>query len=113
MRTARLVFVSTPYASIDCKDRDRSYYAKQLAKEACKIVRLNGYEPISPILAFMDIYSEFERDKIMKNCEELLRVCSYYYYFQSKWSDNSRGMQEERAWAKEYGLSELKFSLFE
>ena len=55
MKTARLVFVSTPYASIECKDRDRNYYAKQIAQQACAIVRANGYEPISPVLAWMDI----------------------------------------------------------
>ncbi|PPB57601.1 hypothetical protein FFA43_01245 [Campylobacter hyointestinalis subsp. hyointestinalis] len=113
MRTARLVFVSTPYASIECKDRDRNYYAKQLALEACAIVRKNGYEPISPVLAFMDTHSEFEREVVMKNCEELLRVCSYYYYHECKFSKTSKGMATEREWAKEYGLTELKFSLFE
>ena len=113
MKTARLVFVSTPYSSIECKDRDRNYYARQIAQQACSIVRQNGYEPISPVLAWMDVYSELERERVMKNCEELLRVCSYYYRHSCKWSDNSKGMQEEAAWAKEYGLSELKFSLFE
>ena len=112
-KTARLVFVSTPYASIECKDRDRNYYARQIAQQACSIVRQNGYEPISPVLSWMDVYSELERERVMKNCEELLRVCSYYYRHPCKWSDNSKGMQEEAAWAKEYGLSELKFSLFE
>ena len=113
MKTARLVFVSTPYSSIECKDRDRNYYAKQMAQQACAIVRANGYEPISPVLAWMDIYSELERERVMKNCEELLRVCSYYYSHTCKWSDKSKGMAQEAAWAKEYGLSELKFSLFE
>lgn len=113
MKTARLVFVSTPYASIDCKDRDRDYYARQIALEACHKVRCEGYEPLSPVLAFMGVYSELEREKIMQNCEELIRVCSYYYYHETKWSAKSKGMQAERAWAREYGLSELKFSLFE
>ena len=113
MKTARLVFVSTPYASIECKDWDRNYYAKQIAQQACAIVRANGYEPISPVLAWMDVYSELERERVMKNCEELLRVCSYYYLYPCKWSDKSTGMAQEVVWAKEYGLSELKFSLFE
>lgn len=113
MKTARLVFVSTPYASIECKNWDRNYYARQIAKEACAIVRQNCYEPISPVLSWMDVYSELERDRVMKNCEELLRVCSYYYRHPCKWSDNSKGMATEREWAKEYGLTELKFSLFE
>ena len=64
MKKINLVFVSSPYASIKCKERDRNYYAKQLALEACHQVRLNGYEPLSPVLAFMDIYSEFERYKV-------------------------------------------------
>lgn len=112
-KTARLVFVSTPYASIECKDRDRNYYARQIAQQACAIVRQNGYEPISPVLAWMDVYSELERERVMKNCEELLRVCSYYYRYPCKWSDKSEGVAQEAEWAKEYGLSELKFSLFE
>ena len=41
-RTARLVFVSSPYASIPCKhERDRDYYARKLAEQACAIVRAN------------------------------------------------------------------------
>ncbi|EJP75070.1 DUF7768 domain-containing protein [Campylobacter sp. FOBRC14] len=113
MRSARLVFVSTPYASIECKDRDRNYYARQFALEACSIVRQNGYEPISPVLAFMDVYSELEREDVMKACLELLSVCSYYYFHPCKFSDKSRGMQEERDYARELGITELKFSLFE
>lgn len=61
-----LVFVSSPFASIECKERDRNYYAKELALEACRQVRLNGYEPISPVLAWMDVYSELEREKVIK-----------------------------------------------
>lgn len=58
MKMTNLVFVSTPYASIKCKDEDRNYYAKRIAIEACHQVRLNGYEPLSPVLAFMYIYNE-------------------------------------------------------
>lgn len=113
MKTARLVFVSTPYASIDCRERDRNYYAKKIALEACHIVRLNGYEPLSPVLAFMDVYSELEREKVMNNCLELIGVCSFYYFHNCKWSEKSSGMKEERKHARELGVSELKFSLFE
>lgn len=113
MRTARLVFVSSPYASIECRERDRGYYARKLALEACVLIRREGYEPISPVLAFMGVYSELERDKIMQNCYELLSVCSYYYFFDSKWSKASKGMQTERQWARELGVSELKLSLFD
>lgn len=113
MKTARLVFVSTPYASIDCSDRDRNYYARKLALEACRVVRLNGYEPLSPVLAFMEVYSELEREKIMQNCYELISVCSFYYFHNCKWSEKSRGMQEERDYAKLLGVAELKFSLFD
>ncbi|PSM52770.1 hypothetical protein CBLAS_0897 [Campylobacter blaseri] len=112
-RVSKLVFVSTPYASIDCRDRDRNYYAKQLALEACRQVRLNGYEPISPVLAWMDIYSEMEREKVMDMCYELLSMCSYYYYHNCKWAKSSKGMAQERVWARELGITELKFSLFE
>ena len=38
MKTARLVFVSTPYASIEYRDKDRNYYAKQIAHQACSLV---------------------------------------------------------------------------
>lgn len=110
---AKLVFVSTPYASIKCKDRDKNYIAKNIALEACHQVRLNGYEPISPVLAWMDVYSELEREKVMKNCEELLGACRYYYFYPCKFSKNSKGMAYERNFARELGLTELKFSLFE
>ena len=96
MKTARLVFVSTPYSSIECKDRDRNYYAKQMAQQACAIVRANGYEPISPVLAWMDVYSELERERVMKNCEELLRVCSYYYSHPCKWSERVQAWHKRR-----------------
>ena len=108
-----LVFVSSPFASIECKERDRNYYAKELALEACRLVRLNGYEPISPVLAWMDVYSELEREKMMKNCEELMRACRYYYFYPCEFSQNSKGMAYERKIARELGVTELKFSLFE
>lgn len=108
MNTARLVFVSTPYAGIN-----RKYYAKKIALQACEIVKQNGYEPISPVLAFMDVYGEPQRDKIMRVCEELLRVCSYYYYHDCEAAKHSQGMAAEAAWAKEYSVTELKFSLFD
>ncbi|MDY6119993.1 MAG: hypothetical protein SPI03_01435 [Campylobacter sputorum] len=112
-RTARLCFVSSPYGAINCKERDRNYYAKKLAVEACDIVRKNGYEPISPVLAWMDLYSELERERVMKNCLELLGVCSFYYFHNCEWSKNSSGMKEELEYARELGVAELKFSLFE
>ena len=108
-----LVFVSSPFASIECKERDRNYYAKELALEACRLVRLNGYEPISPVLAWMDVYSELEREKVMKNCEELMRACRYYYFYPCKFSGSSKGMDYERNLARELGLTELKFSIFD
>jgi len=132
-RTARLCFVSSPYASIKCKhERDRGYYARKLAEQACThrraprrpaaaaraeracaIVRANGCEPISPVLAWMGVYSELERERIMKNCEELLSVCSYYYFFACEGSENSKGMAYERELARQLGVRELKFSLFD
>ena len=39
MKTARLVFVSTPYASIEYRYKDRNYYAKQIAHQACSLMR--------------------------------------------------------------------------
>lgn len=113
MKYIDLCFVSTPYEGIECKERDRNYYAKKLALKACEKVKLNGYEPFSPVLAWMDAYSELERKKVMKNCLEVLRVCKYYHFYECKWSKNSKGMQIEREFAKENGIRELKFSLFE
>lgn len=110
---AKLVFVSTPYASIECRERDRDYYAKELALQACSIVKQNGYEPISPVLAWMGVYSELECDKIMQNCEELIGACKYYYFHPCKWSKRSKGMAYEREIAQNKGLKTLKFSLFE
>ena len=110
---AKLVFVSSPYSSIKCNDRDRNYIAKNIALEACRQVRLNGYEPISPVLARMDVYSELETEKVMKNCEELMKACRYYYFYPCKFSKNSKGMAYERNFARELGLAELKFSIFD
>ena len=52
MKTARLVFVSTPYASIECRDKDRNYYAKQIEHQACSLMPLSIPSPIYSNFAY-------------------------------------------------------------
>lgn len=61
----------------------------------------------------MDVYSELDRIRVLQNCEELLKVCSYYYFYNCEFSKHSKGMAEERELARKFGLRELKFSLFD
>ncbi|WP_081302510.1 DUF4406 domain-containing protein [Campylobacter fetus] len=111
-KTMRLVYVASPYASISvAKDENqRRFYAKKIAVSACKKVIEAGYEPISPVLAFSDIFDEkTDREKVMKACLELLSNCSYIYFANSVYSKNSAGMKMEKRYARELGITELEF----
>ncbi|AHE95152.1 hypothetical protein [Campylobacter fetus] len=78
-RTMRLVYVASPYASISvAKDENqRRQYAKKIAIRECQKVIGAGYEPISPVLAFCDVFDESDRERVMNACFELLSSCSY------------------------------------
>ncbi|PHJ03235.1 hypothetical protein IW21_09405 [Campylobacter fetus subsp. venerealis] len=108
----RLVYVASPYASISAArdENQRRFYAKKIATSACKKVMEAGYWPISPVLAFCDIYDEkTEREEVIKACLELLSDCSYIYFANSVYSKNSAGMKIEKRYARELGIVELEF----
>ena len=107
----RLVYVASPYASISSArdENQRRVYAKKIAVSACKKIVKAGYEPISPVLAFCDIFDEkTDREKVMKACLELLSDCSYIYFANSVYSKNSSGMKMEKRYARELGIVELE-----
>ncbi|MDV2490757.1 MULTISPECIES: DUF7768 domain-containing protein [Campylobacter] len=86
-----------------------NFFAKQIALHSCKKVLKAGYEPISPVLAFCDVFDESDRERVMNACLELLSNCSYIYYAKSVYSKDSAGMKAEKRYARELGITELEF----
>lgn len=109
--TMRLVYVASPYASISVArdENQRRFFAKQIALNSCKKVLKAGYEPISPVLAFCDVFDESNREQVMNACLELLSHCSYIYCAKSVYSKDSAGMKAEKRYARELGITELEF----
>ncbi|WP_236718975.1 DUF4406 domain-containing protein [Campylobacter fetus] len=110
-KTMGLVYVASPYAAITAAgdENQRRFYAKRIAVSACKKVMRAGHEPISPVLAFCDIYDEkTDREEVMKACLEPLSKCSYIYFADSTYSKNSAGMKKEKRYARELGIAVLE-----
>lgn len=109
-RTARLVYVATPYAGLRCHDSAREIIAIKLAKTECKKVIEAGYVPFSPILAWHGVLSEKDsREKALRAGLEALSVCSYIYFSKHPDSEFSNGMKCEKEYAREIGITELDF----
>lgn len=109
--TMKLVYIASPYASISvAKDENqRRQYAKKIAIRECQKVIDAGYEPISPVLAFCDVFDESNRERVMNACLELLSHCSYIHYAKNVYSKDSAGMKAEKRYARELGITELEF----
>ena len=107
--TMRMVYVATPYAGLSgVSEKKRPFLARYIAKNACIRVREAGYIPISPVLAFSGVFSEEQRDEVLKAGLELLSHCSYVYFYDlHPDAFNSEGMRKEREYARELGISEL------
>ena len=91
----KLVFVSTPYAKLDPQ------LAKRIATKACKDIKKQNLIPISPVLAFENIYDEAtERYTIENVCFDLLASCDYYHYYECDYAKDSIGMKKELTLAK-------------
>ena len=110
-QTMRMVYVATPYAGLNVSDINRPFAAKKLAIAECRKVIKAGYIPISPVLAFGEVFDEsVDRDKAVNAGLELLSHCSYIYFSTHTDAARSQGMKKEREYANELGLTELDFS---
>ena len=106
----RMVYVATPYAGLNVSDINRPFAAKKLAIAECRKVIKAGYIPISPVLAFGEVFDEsVDRDKAVNAGLELLSHCSYIYFSTHADAARSQGMKIEREYANELGLTELDF----
>ena len=106
----RMVYVATPYAGLNVSDINRPFAAKKLAIAECQKVIKAGYIPISPVLAFGEVFDEsVDRDKAVNAGLELLSHCSYIYFSTHADAARSQGMKKEREYANELGLTELDF----
>ena len=109
-QTMRMVYVATPYAGLNVSDINRPCAAKKLAIAECQKVIKAGYIPISPVLAFGEVFDEsVDRDKAVNAGLELLSHCSYIYFSTHADAARSQGMKIEREYANELGLTELDF----
>ena len=109
-QTMRMVYVATPYAGLNVSDINRPFAAKKLAIAECQKVIKAGYIPISPVLAFGEVFDEsVDRDKAVNAGLELLSHCSYIYFSTHADAARSQGMKKEREYANELGLTELDF----
>ena len=110
-QTMRMVYVATPYAGLNVSDINRPFAAKKLAIAECQKVIKAGYIPISPVLAFGEVFDEsVDRDKAVNAGLELLSYCSYIYFSTHADAVRSQGMKAEREYARELGVTELDFS---
>ena len=109
-QTMRMVYVATPYAGLNVSDINRPFAAKKLAIAECQKVIKAGYIPISPVLAFGEVFDESaDREKAINAGLELLSHCSYIYFSTHADAARSQGMKIEREYANELGLTELDF----
>lgn len=109
-QTMRMVYVATPYAGLNVSDINRPFAAKKLAIAECRKVIKAGYIPISPVLAFGEVFDESaDREKAINAGLELLSHCSYIYFSTHADAARSQGMKKEREYANELGLTELDF----
>lgn len=116
----KLVYVASPYKGLEFKDElskravkecanFRGIVAKLEALEACKRLKFYGYIPISPILAFEELYSEAtERKKVLEAGFTLLRACDHIYIHKCDGWDKSEGIQKELKKAEQWGITEIE-----
>ena len=105
----KICYVASPVRSIlELEDYSPMGYEKvmALALEGCKEVKKKGYIPLSPVLLFMNIYSEkIEREEALNDGLALLTRCDCFYEVKSAYI--SEGIVEEREFAQKLGLKIL------
>lgn len=76
-----------------------------LALLGCEVVKKLGHTPLSPILAFDGVYSEYEeRERIDQACEELLLSCDAIYVVPTDYNKDSKGIARELEIAKTHNI---------
>lgn len=79
------------------------------AHSGCKTIKELGHTPLSPILAFDGVYSEYEeRERIDQACEELLLSCDAIYVVQTDYNKDSKGIARELEIAKAHNIPILR-----
>lgn len=76
-----------------------------MASNGCKTIKELGHTPLSPILAFDGVYSEYEeRERIDQACEELLLSCDAIYVVETDYNKDSKGIARELEIAKAHNI---------
>ena len=105
----KICYVASPVKSIlELEDYSPMGYdrVRALALEGCKEVKKRGYIPLSPVLLFMNIYSEkIERKEALNDGFMLLTRCDCFYEVKTTYI--SEGIVEEREFAQKLGLKIL------
>lgn len=82
---------------------------KGYAIEGSKAIKELGHTPLSPILAFDGVYSEYEeRERIDQACEELLLSCDAIYVVETAYNKDSKGIARELEIAKAHNIPILR-----
>jgi hypothetical protein len=80
-------------------------YVRSIAIKGCETIKELGHIPLSPILAFDGVYSEYEeRERIDQACEELLLSCDAIYVVQTDYNKDSKGIARELEIAKAHNI---------
>lgn len=102
-----LAFISTPYSAVlnapeftsrfdKMADIEAHETALHLARRAAEIAKTRGFLPISPVLNFDGVYSESaEREAVCAACSELIQRCDVFFYAQTPYTAQSKGMRYE------------------
>lgn len=109
------VYVASPvrpllevFKSMGVKENEAMRTVRGVARNGCLYVKKMGFVPVSPILSFDGIYSEYEeRKSIDEACEALLLGCDFIYVVQTDYNKDSKGIARELEIAQRHGISVL------
>ena len=88
-----------------CTFSDGFEAIKLFAVFGCQAMKKLGHTPLSPILAFDGVYSEYEeRERIDQACEELLLSCDAIYVVPTDYNKDSKGIARELEIAKAHNI---------
>ena len=91
--------------SMGQKEDEAMRIVRGVARNGCLEVKNMGFVPVSPILAFDGIYSEYEeRESIDDACEALLLGCDFIYVIQTPYNKDSKGIARELEIAQKHGI---------
>ncbi len=109
------VYVASPvrplleaFKNVGIHENEAMHVVRGVARNGCFEVKNMGFVPVSPILAFDGIYSEYEeRESIDDACEALLLGCDFIYVVQTDYNKYSKGIARELEIAQRHGISIL------